>query len=517
MLNLATILEQSARRRPDHEAIVFAEHRLTYGQVNAAANQVANRLQKLGIGRGDKVALTCPNVPYFPIAYYGILKAGAAVVPLNVLFKRSEVAYHLADSDARAYLCFEGTTELPMAEEGWAGFGEVDSCEHFIAITADPAAPSPIEGAETFGSVLAGQSPILQSASTEPGDTAVILYTSGTTGRPKGAELSHSNMVMNAIVCREMTRAVPEDRALLVLPLFHSFGQTCLMNAGVAAGMTLVLVPRFDAEAVLATMEKEDVTFFAGVPTMYWGLLNCPEAENHDLAKIEENLRICVSGGASLPVQVLRDFEAKFRVPILEGYGLSETSPVASFNQLDQERKPGSIGTPVWGIEMAVVDAADEPVPPGERGEIVIRGHNIMKGYYKKPEANAESLRNGWFHSGDVGTMDEDGFFYIVDRTKDMVIRGGFNVYPREVEEVLMGHPEISLAAVVGVPDEKMGEEIKAFVVLRDGSELTDEAIIAWAKENIAAYKYPRVVEIRESLPMTATGKILKTKLRAGA
>jgi long-chain acyl-CoA synthetase len=281
--------------------------------------------------------------------------------------------------------------------------------------------------------------------------------------------------------------------------------------------MTLVLLPRFEPEAVFTAMVREKVTVFCGVPTMYWGLLHHPGPDDHDLAAIARHLRLCASGGASLPVQVLHDFEAKFKVPILEGYGLSETSPVASFNQLDRERKPGSIGTPIWGVEMAVVDAADEPVAPGERGEIVIRGHNIMKGYYKRSEASAEAIRGGWFHSGDVGTMDEDGYFYVVDRTKDMVIRGGFNVYPREVEEVLMSHPEVSLAAVVGTPDEKLGEEIKAFVVLLAGSSLTPEAIVAWAKQNIAAYKYPRVVEVRDSLPMTATGKILKTELRARA
>jgi long-chain acyl-CoA synthetase len=404
-----------------------------------------------------------------------------------------------------------------MAEEGWAGFSEAATCERFVAITADPAGASPIEGVETLGSILAGRSPIFDTVQTRPDDTAVILYTSGTTGRPKGAELSHSNMLLNGVINRDLFRATPEDVSLVVLPLFHSFGQTCQLNSGIATGMTLVLLPRFDPEAVFAAMEREKVTLFCGVPTMYWGLLNHRGADDHDLEAIASRLRLCASGGASLPVQVLRDFEARFKVPILEGYGLSETSPVASFNQLDRERKPGSIGWPIWGVEMAVVDSADEPVAPGERGEIVIRGHNIMKGYYKRPEATAEAIRNGWFHSGDVGTMDEDGYFYVVDRTKDMVIRGGFNVYPREVEEVLMSHPEISLAAVVGTPDEKLGEEIKAFVVLAAGSALTADAIVAWAKENIAAYKYPRVVEIRDSLPMTATGKILKTKLRARA
>jgi long-chain acyl-CoA synthetase len=515
MLNLAVVLEDSARKRPDHTAVVFAEHRISYAQLDAAANQVAGGLQALGVGRGDKVALTCPNVPYFPIVYYGILKAGAVVVPMNVLFKHKEVEYHLADSDAKAYLCFEGTEELPMAEEGWAGFSEVPGCEHFHVITADPTAASPIERVATLGALMGGQAPTFVSASTTAEETAVILYTSGTTGRPKGAELSHSNIVMNSMVGADLFQGSPDDICLVALPLFHSFGQTVLMNTGLMIGSTLVMLPRFDPDDALAAMEKESVTVFAGVPTMYWALLNHPDSDKFDLEKISENLRVCSSGGASLPVQVLHDFEKKFNVPIMEGYGLSETSPVASFNHLDRERKPGSIGTPIWGVEMAIFDASDNELPSGERGEVVIRGHNIMKGYYKRPEANAETMRNGWFHSGDVGTMDEDGYFYIVDRTKDMVIRGGFNVYPREVEEVLVSHPEITLAAVIGMPDDKLGEEVKAFVVLQGGSELTAEEIVAWSKENIAAYKYPRVVEIRDGLPMTATGKILKTELRS--
>ncbi len=515
MLNLAVMLEESARRVPEGTAIVFGEHRLSYAELDAAANRVANGLRNLGIETGDKVALTCPNLPYFPIVYYGILKAGGVVVPLNVLLKHREVAYHLEDSDAKVYFCFEGTEELPMGEEGWAAFSAVADCESFFVITADPAAGSPIDGVSTLGALMGAESTIFQSAHTTNEDTAVILYTSGTTGTPKGAELTHSNMLLNAWVSRDMLTLGSDDVLLVTLPLFHSFGQSVLMNAGIRSGSTLVLLARFDPGDVLAAMEGEGVTVFAGVPTMYWALLNYPEADRHDLEKIAGTLRAAMSGGASLPLQVLEDFEARFRVPILEGYGLSETSPVASFNQLDWERKPGSIGRPVWGVEMAIFDDDDNPVAAGERGEVVIRGHNIMKGYYKRPEANAETLRDGWFHSGDVGVMDEDGYFFIVDRTKDMIIRGGFNVYPREVEEVLITHPEISLAAVIGVPHDRHGEEIMAFVILVEGSDLTADEIVAWSKERIAAYKYPRIVELRDSLPMTATGKILKKELRA--
>ena len=515
MLNLAISLEESARRQPGKNAVVFGETRLSYAQLNGAANQVANGLTELGIGPGDKVALSCPNLPYFPIVYYGILKTGATVVPLNVLFKRREVAYHLIDSQAKAYFCFQGTPQLPMGQEGYAGFNEAPLCDHFFMITADPTAPSPIEQTTTLGLLMHNRSAVFDTVQTQTDDSAVILYTSGTTGQPKGATLSHANMFFNALVSSQMLQLSAGDTALIVLPLFHSFGQTVLMNAGIYAGMTNVLLPRFDPDAVLAAMQNENVSVFCGVPTMYWALLNHPEAHKYDLDKIARNLRVCVSGGSSLPVEILRGFEEKFNVPILEGYGLSETSPVASFNHLDRERKPGSIGTPIWGVEMRVVDVNDRLLPAGERGEIVIRGHNVMKGYYNRPNDTAEAIRNNWFHTGDVGVMDEDGYFSIVDRLKDMIIRSGFSVYPREIEEELMTHPAISLAAVIGVPHEEVGEEIKVYVILREGATATSEEIITWSQANMAGHKYPRLVEIADSLPMTATGKILKKELRS--
>ncbi len=515
MLNLAISLEESARRYPTKTAVVFDETRLSYAQLNGAANQVANGLMTLGIQSNDKVALSCPNLLYFPIIYYGILKTGAVVVPLNVLFKRAEITYHLTDSEAKVYICFEGTPELPLGEEGLAGFNRVPSCEHFFVIAANPASPSPIADTQTLQMLIAGQPDTFDTVQTRSDDTAVILYTSGTTGQPKGAELSHFNMFYNATLSSQLRKIEPSDVGLVVLPLFHSFGQTSQMNTLIRVGGTIVLLPRFNPDAVLALMEKENVTTFSGVPTMYWTLLNHPNAADYDLEKISRNLKFCGSGGASLPIEILNGFEEKYGAPILEGYGLSETSPIASFNHLDRERKVGSIGTPVWGVEMKVVDLEDREVPTGERGEIVIRGHNVMKGYYKRPEVNAEVLRGGWFHTGDIGTMDEDGYFYIVDRVKDMIIRGGFNVYPREIEEILLTHPAVSLSAVIGVPDDAYGEEIKAFLVLKDEAEVTPEEIIAWSKENMAAYKYPRLVEIRESLPMTATGKILKMTLRS--
>ncbi len=514
MLNLSVIIEDSARRYPNKDAFVFMDTRLTFAQINGAANQVANGLVAAGIKPGDKVGLSCFNLPYFPIVFFGILKAGGVVVPLSVLLKKDEIAYHLNDSDAKAYFCFEGTAELPMGQMGHAGFQEVDACENFFMITAKPTDPSSIEGTKTLGSLMAGQSPVFETTATSAEDTAVIIYTSGTTGRPKGAELTHSNLMLNGILSADLMGGRPEDVQLIVLPLFHIFALTVLMIAGVYRGVESILLPRFDAAAVFGLMQKHGVTIFAGVPTMYWGLLNY-KGDEFDYKAIAEKLRVCASGGASLPVQVMKDFEERFKVPIIEGYGMSEGSPVVTFNQLSVGRKPGSIGTTVWGVEVKIVDENDQEVPVGEKGELLYRGHNVMKGYYKRPEANAETLRGGWMHSGDVAIKDEDGFYYIVDRTKDMIIRGGLNVYPREVEEVMMQHDAISLVAVIGVPDEQFGEEVKACVVLKEGASAAPEEIIAWTKEHIAAYKYPREVEIMDALPMTATGKILKKELRA--
>jgi long-chain acyl-CoA synthetase len=525
MLNLAMMLEDSARAFPDRDAIVAGPTRLTYSQLNSAASQVANGLIARGIRPGDRVALTCPNLPAFPVAYYGILKAGAVVVPLNILLTEREIAYHLADSAAKAYFCFEGTAELPTGRAGSAAFDAAAACEHLVLLSAghpgtDPAGAdarsmSADGRAATVAELMHGQPAACGSAPTAETDTAVILYTSGTTGQPKGAELTHSNMVQNALLAPRLFGTHPHDVQLIALPLFHSFGQSVQMNSGLANGATLVLMARFSADQALAQMAGEGVTFFAGVPTMYHALLGCETADQYDLAGIAATLRVAVSGGAPLPAEVMRKFEERFAVPILEGYGLSETSPVATFNRIDRPRKPGSVGLPAWGIEVKILASAEERA--SAEGEVVIRGHNVMKGYFGRPAATAEAIdAAGWFRTGDIGRLDGDGYLYIVDRKKDMIIRGGFNVYPRELEEVLLTHPEVSLAAVVGVPHEVHGEEVKAFVVRTPGAAVTEAELVAWCKQVMAAYKYPRIVEFRDSLPMTATGKILKRQLISG-
>ncbi len=513
MLNLSVLLESSAFKHGGKPAYTFMDTTLTFAQINGAANQVANGLVAKGIRPGDKVALSCFNLPYFPIIYFGALKAGATVVPLSVLLKEDEIAYHLSDSDAKAYFCFVGSPDLPMGQMGYAGFQKAEKCEQFYMITPQATDPSPIEGTQTLGMLMGGQAPTFETIRTSADDTAVIIYTSGTTGKPKGAELTHSGLLLNAGICRDLFSMNADDKTLIVLPLFHIFAMTCLMNAMCYAGGHSVLLPRFDAETVFGLLQKHEINIFAGVPTMYWGLLSYKDPK-FDYEKIAGNLRVAVSGGAALPVQVLEDFRERFGLTILEGYGMSEGSPVVTFNQLDVGTKPGSIGTEVWGVEVKLVDDDGNEVPLGEKGELWYRGHNVMKGYYKRPEANAKTITDGWLHSGDVAIKDEDGFYFIVDRTKDMIIRGGLNVYPREVEEVMIKHDDVSLVAVIGIPDDKMGEEIKAYVVLEEGASLGEEELIAYTKDRLAAYKYPRTVEYIDALPMSATGKILKKELR---
>jgi long-chain acyl-CoA synthetase len=495
-LNLASLLTESAGRAPDSPAIRLGEVELSYGELDRRSAQLATLLGEQGIAPGDRVGVMLPNVPEFPVAYYGVLRAGGVVVPMNVLLKRREIAFYLEDSGTKLLLAWHG-----FAEE--ARDGAADAGAELVEI--EPGA---------FAATLAELAPTPGLVDTAENDTAVILYTSGTTGKPKGAELTHLNLFRNADVSSRTTSEIEQgDVVLGALPLFHSFGQTVGMNASLKVGACLTLVPRFDPGEALATMQRDGVSHFYGVPTMFGALLHHPERESYDTS----SLRICITGGASMPVEVLRGFEDSFGAKVMEGYGLSETSPVACSNHPDKERKAGSIGTPIEGVEMQVVDEDDKPVAQGEVGEIVISGHNIMKGYWQRPDATADAMRGGWFHSGDMARTDEDGYFYIVDRKKDLIIRGGYNVYPREVEEVLYEHPKIREAAVVGVPHDEWGEEIGAAVVLHEGEQLSAEEISAYVKDQIAAYKYPRLVWFLDDLPKGPTGKILKREIAAPA
>jgi long-chain acyl-CoA synthetase len=506
-LNLADALRDSARKYPDKTAIVMSETRLSYVQLYDMAQKLAGGLVRLGISRGQHIAILLPNVPHFTLSYYAAQLLGCPVVPLNVLLTKDDITYQLADSDAVALIAWEG-----FLEQAQAGFAAVPSCRHLIVAKADLRDTRAPSGVLSLSALLTGSHPVREVAPTMPDDTSVILYTSGTTGRPKGAELSHFNLWHNAeYVATKLMNYGDDTTALAVLPLFHSFGQTIVQNATLGSSGTLILLPRFDPKSAFQLMHEHKVTLFAGVPTMYFALLNYADAHQYDVS----SLRYCVAGGSAMPVEVMRAFDQKYKVNILEGYGLSETSPVASFNVLDRPKKAGSIGLPLAGVEFKLIDDQGNTIESSlVAGEICIRGPNVMKGYYKKPDANAESIKNGWFSTGDVAHRDDDGYYFIVDRKKDMIIRGGFNIYPREIEEVLYGHDAVLEAAVIGVPHQSHGEEVKAVIALKPGKTAGSEELIAYCKERLAAYKYPRIVELRESLPKTATGKILKRELR---
>jgi long-chain acyl-CoA synthetase len=491
-MNLATNLTRTAATHPDWPAVRLGDATTTYRALDDASARVAGRLRDAGLSPGDRVGIMLPNVPLFAAVYYGVLRAGGVVVPMNPLLKAREVAYYLEDSGARTI--FAGHE---VADE--AGRGAVTAGAELTAV--DPA---------TFDPMVAAWPSKTEVGDRADDDTAVILYTSGTTGQPKGAELTHANLATNvAVFLSELVTLSAGDVIFGGLPLFHSFGQTCTLNAAVAAGASLTLLPRFDPGEALRLLAMHRVTVFAGVPTMYSALLGHRNRADYDLSA----LRVCVSGGAAMPVEVMRGFEAAFGCVVLEGYGLSETSPVASFNHPDRERKAGSIGTPIRGVEMRVVGPDGSVPPTGEPGEIEIRGHNVMKGYWRRPEATAAAIVDGWFRTGDIGTIDEDGYYRIVDRKKDLIIRGGYNVYPREIEEVLYEHPAVAEAAVIGLPNEQLGEEVGAAVTLRDGAIATPAELRDFVKGQVAAYKYPRRVWLVDALPKGPTGKILKREI----
>ncbi len=491
-LSLATVLAEAARRTPEATALVEGDLRLGYGQLWREARSLAAALQRDGVRPGDRVALVAPNVADFVRAYYGILAAGGVVVPVPTLLTADEASYLVRSSGAMTVLY----------DASFAG----------VAAPAAQAVGVPARDVAALGAE--GVEPLRTLVPREAEDTAVVFYTSGTTGRPKGALLTHLNLVMNATVNAFDANPMRRDDVVMgCLPLFHTFGQTVSMNSTFRVGATLLLQPRFDPGAALELMQRERATLFFGVPTMFVQLL---EAATEAAAL--PRLRDCVSGGASLPVAVLERFESTFATTVYEGYGLSETSPTASVNQPWFGTRAGTVGHPIWGVEVEIadetVDDRIELLPAGRLGEIVVRGHNVFAGYLDDPAATADAVVEGWFRTGDIGSRDEEGFITIVDRKKDLIIRGGFNVYPREVEEVLHRHPGVAQVAVVGVPDDQQGEEVCA-VVVAAAPGLDGDEVVAWARERLGGHKYPRRVEVVEALPMGPSHKILKRELRA--
>jgi long-chain acyl-CoA synthetase len=503
--NLATILRETAAATPDARVYSAGGAVATYRELDDQSGRFAAGLTQAGLAAGQVVAIQLPNVPQFLTAYFGVLKAGMVVLPINPLLRAPEIEHQLNDSSARIMIGLGGMhTEAAKACE-LTGLP--------LYLVGDPAALP--DGARPVTELIGGGPLAEPGGEIRPGnadDTAVLIYTSGTTGKPKGAELTHFQLYMNCTISGQLFGARADDVTLAVLPFFHVFGLSSIINVSVRYGGALSIVPRFEPGAVLDAIESDRCTVLAGVPTMLHALAQ-QDVTGRDLSA----LRVAVSGGASLPEDVMRTFEGKYRIEVLEGYGLSETGSTASFNR-PGDRKPLSVGKPIWGVQMRIGDSSDRPLPPGrdQIGEILIRGHNVMKGYRGQPEATDTALRGGWLHTGDLGYVDEDGFYFIVDRTKDLVIRGGYNVYPREIEEVLYAHSGILEAAVIGKPDERLGEEVVAVVVCAEGAELTAEEIIGYCRERLAAYKYPREIRFAAELPKGPSGKILKAELRGG-
>src|ERR1700749_65488 len=496
MTALSGNLVASKDRDPDRVALRCDDLQLTFAEFDAAAARVATLLEHAGVGPGDRVGVMLPNTPAFAIAFYGIMYRGAVAVPMNPLLKSREVSYYLSNSGAKALFAAPA-----FAPEATAGAAEVDA----RCWVVDDATL-----AELIADLPAQETPVQR----DDDDVAVILHTSGTPGKPKGAMLTHGNLGRNAEVSvRTLVETGPDDVVMGCLPLFHVFGLTCGLNGAVLSGATLTLIPRFDPLKALEVIERDGVTVFEGVPTMYSALLGVADQAAPEATR---TLRVCVSGGAAMPVQVLTDFEKAFGCEVLEGYGLSESSPAAAFNHPHRERKVGSIGTPIEGVQMRVVDPNGAELPRGQTGEIQIRGHNVMKGYWNLPEATKATITpDGWLNTGDVGRVDEDGYFYIIDRTKDLIIRGGYNVYPREVEEVLYEHPAVAEAAVIGVPHESLGEEVGAAVALKKGESVDPDELRDYVKARVAAYKYPRRIWLLDELPKGATGKVQKRDISA--
>jgi long-chain acyl-CoA synthetase len=496
--NLGAVLEDNLSSRREQVAIWWKDGFDTFADLDQKASAIARSLGERGFKPGQRVGIHLANIPQFVYAYFGILKAGGQIVPINVMLKPNELEF-LGNDSALTFII----TQPSLA-------GNVLSARRNIPTLKEIFSLSPLpEGTSPFDDLLNHPGESLP-AKGRAEEVAVIFYTSGTTGRPKGAMLTHSNLYTNARATAQTYAYQAEDVIVFGMPLFHSSGQTNVMNAAFSQGAAMVMIPRFTPEAVFAAVQAYPVSVFIGVPTMYHQILNHPEVDRFST----ERLRIFIVGAASMPEALFRSVSEKFGVPITEGYGLSEAGPVVAHNPLRGRKKIGSVGLPVPGVLVRVIDAHNQPLPPGEVGELLVQGPNVMAGYLNQPRATEEALRGGWLHTGDLARIDEEGYIFIVDRKKDMILTGGFNVYPREIEEVLLGHPAIMEAAVIGIPDEEKGELAAAFIISKIGQTITEKGIIDFCRNKMAVYKAPRRVYFVEELPRNPSGKVLKRLLR---
>ncbi|MBM7659857.1 long-chain acyl-CoA synthetase [Bacillus mesophilus] len=513
-MNISKKLHENALQFGDKPAYYFLNTQSSYRELDAAVSKFADALTKMGVHKGDHVGLLLGNSPHFVIALYGALRAGATVIPINPIYTPEEIGYILNNGDVKVVVGLD--LLIPLFEKMSAALPKVEQVIYCETPKQDDQEPLDITKLsvypklKSFTSFVGSGSHLFEAPELQEEDVAIILYTSGTTGKPKGAMLTHKNVFSNAKDTADYLKINETDRVIATLPMFHVFCLTVALNAPLLNGSSVIIVPRFSPGDIFTITKEFQATVFAGVPTMYNFLVQFPDANVEDL----KSLRLCISGGASMPVALLKSFEQKFEVAVSEGYGLSEASPVTCFNPLDRPRKPGSIGQSIVNVENKVVNELGEEVPVGEVGELVVRGPNVMKGYYKLPEDSAHAIRDGWLFTGDLARMDEEGYFYIVDRKKDMIIVGGYNVYPREVEEVLYSHPSVVEVAVIGIPDENFGEAVKSFVVTKKEDNVTTEMLVEFCKEHLAKYKVPSSIEFLEELPKNTTGKILRRSLK---
>ncbi|UII56906.1 fatty acid--CoA ligase family protein [Cytobacillus spongiae] len=511
-MNLSTQLHETAKRLPAKPAYYFMDQQSTYAELDGAVNKFADGLEKLGVKKGEHIAVLLGNSPHFVIALYGALRLGAKVIPINPIYTADEIGYIVNNGDVKVVITLD--LLVPLVEKLHHALPRVENyiiCEtpKGQAANIDVTKLSLFPKMKSFTQLIASGDLSYTGPEIDEDEVAIILYTSGTTGKPKGAMLTHKNLYRNAKDVSDYLKMNEDDRVITTLPMFHVFCFTVALNAPLMNGATLIIDPKFSPKEIFRMAKKYKPSVFAGVPTMYNFLLQYPEGNPEDL----QSLRLCISGGASMPVALLKNFEKKFNVVVSEGYGLSEASPVTCFNPLDRPRKPGSIGTSIVNVENKVVNELGEEVPVGQVGELIVSGPNVMKGYYKMPEETAATIRDGWLYTGDLAKMDEDGYFYIVDRKKDLILVGGYNVYPREVEEVLYNHPDVMEVAVLGVPDPNLGEAVRSFVV-RKNPALTEEELLAYCKEHLAKYKIPSSIEFLDELPKNTTGKILRKALK---
>lgn len=496
--NIYHVLEYASKQYPNQVAIMYQDHRISYQELKEAVDRLANGLTSLELSPGDRIALMLPNIPHFIISYFALLKIGVTVVPVSIFFKSEEIHHQLEDSEVKGIIFWEGFRSSVVE-----AVHDLDTCEKLIVL-GEKAVPEEIR----LAFLMETKEPLEETAAVDVDDTALIGYTAGISGRPKGAELTHGNILSNINTCSGFLKLDAEDSVIAVVPLYHPIGIILTMGAFFNVGGRIVLIPKFNSEIVLKAIESDKSTYFVGVPSMYQDFLKV-EANTVDIS----SLKFCLSSGDALKEETIEAFESKFKVPILEGYGSTEATMV-SFNSPARERKPGSIGLPLPGIEMKIISESGSEVRTGQVGEIIVQGPNVMKGYLNRPEATKEVMRNGWLYTGDLALLHENGYGYIVGRRKDVIVKSGFSVYPREVERFLFGHPKVKEVVVVGLPDSRQGEEIHACIVLKEGEEATPEEIIEYIKERIAAYKCPRIIHFSSDLPRGPTGRVMRNKVR---